>query len=434
MKAFYSVFLFLGIILLGTFHLRYLSRFFDWDSIVYALNIGKNRWESVFLNPHHLGFESSGLLYWKWIRSFWQDADLMFVLRIRILAVSMLFLFVFVQMFAKITKDFWGAVLIAFCIQSSQAYWFYSLHNDTPLIHSCLIAILYLGALSYSKSPDHTLHLIGLWLLNLIAIYFHQSNVIHFGIVPMAILLKPNGITLGSKLRTISIYLVTLGIAVIGSYLFIGFIILKRSLGNLDASHFSFWMFLYAAIERWGMSPGDKTYVQFFYRGIGDAFLVFQTVTPKFRVDFSQSLTKANLPYNTNVIFWLSIIASIVIGIRFWIHKFRNEMLLLVFWLVPSILFYTWWEGYFLEFWVGTTIGLWILAYFSLAAISPSFLPRFFRSLRHCIFFAMGIFLFVMNFSFSALPRSYGPKFGYTEGIQGDVFGLGNEKIYGNKF
>ncbi len=424
-------FLGLGILLLCLFlfHLRYLSRFFDWDSIVYTLNIQKNRVESAFFNPHHLGFESSGLLYWKWVKTQFPSADIMFSLRLRILASSLIFLFVFVWLFVKLYNDFWMGVLLALAIQFSQAFWFYSLHNDTPLIHSCLVAILYLSTVLVSKMRISTLALIGLWFLQLFTIYFHQSNIIHFGIVPMGILLSKER-ELGNKLRIICLYLVSLGIAVIASYLFVGFIILKRKLGPPDETHFTFWMFLYAAINRWGTSVGEKNYIQFFYRGIGDAFLVFQTVVPSFRVNFNTVWSKANTPYNLNLILWISLVSLFLLNIRNVLSKFKNELLILVFWFFPTLLFYTWWEGYFFEFWVGGSIALWIFSYFTLAAFSLSAFPRFSESLRHVFYLSLVFCFFITNFTYSTLPRSIGPKFGYTEGIQGNVFSLADEKIY----
>lgn len=421
----------LGLVLLCLFffNLRYLSRFFDWDSIVYALNIQKNRVESAFFNPHHLGFESSGLLYWKWVKVQFPDADIMFSLRLRILFSSLVFLFFFVWVFVKLYSDFWMGLLLALVIQFSQAFWFYSLHNDTPLIHSCLIALLYLSTVYFSKKKISALPLFGLWLLQLFTIYFHQSNIIHFGIVPMGILLSKDRI-LGQKLRIICIYLVSLGAIVIASYLFVGFVILKRKLGPPDETHFTFWMFLYAAINRWGTSVGEKNYVQFFYRGIGDAFLVFQSIIPSFRVNFQTPWTKANTPYNLNLILWISVIAIFLLNIRNVLSRFKNEVLILVFWLVPTILFYTWWEGYFFEFWVGGSIGLWIFSYYSLASLTLDSLPNFSASLRHLLFVLIVFCFFITNFTYSTLPRSTGPKFGYTEGIQGNVFSLAEEKIY----
>ncbi len=424
-----KVFLFIVLLLLCLFHLRYLSRTFDWDSCVYALNIQKNRIESAFFNPHHLGFESSGLLYWKWIQSIYPTTDIMFFLRLRILAASLLFLGTFTCLFHKLYKDYIVALLLMLVIQFSQAFWFYSLHNDTPLIHSCLIALLFLFTVFFYRLGLSKRHLIFLWFLQLFTIYFHQSNVIHFGIVPMALILS-KGKSFGIKMRTIFIYLLLLGIATIVSYLFVGFVILKRGLGPIDEKHFTFWMFLYAAINRWGTSVGEKNYFLYFYRGIGDAFLVFQNVTPKLRVDFSNFFAKDHLIYNLNALFWMFTLAMGFINFRNLWKQFKTELLLMFFWLIPSICFYTWWEGYFFEFWVGTTIALWILNYYILKSFSSTMFAQFSKSVIHTTYFLLAGFIFLTNFAFSTLPRSIGPKFGYIEGIQGPVLKLADEQIY----
>ncbi|BDA80716.1 hypothetical protein LPTSP3_g36460 [Leptospira kobayashii] len=417
------------LILLALFHLRYLSQFFDWDSCVYALNIQRNRLESAFYNPHHLGFESSGLLYWKLLQYIYPTTDIMFFLRLRILSFALFFLGAFIWLFYKLYNDFILAVILALVIQFSQAFWFYSLHNDTPLIHSCLMALLFLFTIYFIREGLKTRHLFFLWFLQLSSIYFHQSNVIHFGMVPMAILISGNRY-FGKKMRTIFIYLLTLGVATILSYLFVGFIILKKGLGNPDESHFSFWMFLYAAIDRWGTSVGEKNYIHYFYRGIGDAFLVFQTVIPKFRVDFSNLWAKQSAAFNFHLLFWIFSLGIGFLNFRNLWSQFRTEILIMIFWLIPSIGFYTWWEGYFFEFWVGTTIGLWIFNYYILKSLSFSRLPYFSRSLLHCTYALLGGFYFLTNFTYSTLPRSIGPKFGYVEGIQGPVLKLAEEKIY----
>ncbi|GBF51948.1 putative membrane protein [Leptospira ryugenii] len=424
-----KIILFLLLLVLGFFHLRYLSRTFDWDSCVYALNIQKNRWESAFFNPHHLGFESSGLLYWKWIQSVLKTTDIMFFLRLRILAVSLLFLGFFIWILYRLYEDFFAAILLGLLVQFSQAFWFYSYHNDTPLIHSCLMAVLFLLTLLFLRKGLALKHLALLWCIQLLSIYFHQSNVIHFGIVPMAILLEQKRY-FGVKLRLISIYLSTLAIATVLSYLFVGFIILKRGLGPIDEKHFSFWMFLYAAINRWGMSPEEKNYVLFFYRGIGDAFLVFQNVVPKFRVDFSQFYSKTSVAFNLNAAYWLTIIMLGMLNFKSLLRQFKSEIILLTFWLIPSIGFYTWWEGYFFEFWVGTSIALWLLSFYVLKSYAIAILPQFSKSLLHSLFLVMVVLYFLTNFTFSTLPRSVGPKFGYIEGIQGPVLKLADESIY----
>ncbi|MCG6153839.1 hypothetical protein [Leptospira bandrabouensis] len=425
-----KLFILLLLLFLFLFHLRYLSRAFDWDSCVYALNIQKDRIESAFFNPHHLGFESSGLLYWKMLRSIYPTTDIMFFLRLRILSFSLFFLGLFIWIYYKLYKDIVLAVILALVIQVSQAFWFYSLHNDTPLIHSCLMALLFLFTVYFLRSGLKAKHLVILWVIQLFSIYFHQSNVIHFGMVPMAVFLSPNR-SLGKKLRIIFIYLTCLGVATILSYLFVGFIILKRGLGPLDEKHFSFWMFLYAAINRWGTSLGEeKNYVLYFYRGIGDAFLVFQNVIPKFRVNFFDFQNPKHLPYNLNLLFWIFSLSLGILNFRTMWVRYKQELLIMVFWILPSIGFYTWWEGYFFEFWVGTTIALWILNSFTLQSLSIPLFPKFSNAILHTVYLVLFLFYFSTNFTFSTLPRSIGPKFGYTEGIQGPVEKLAEETIY----
>ncbi len=416
------------------FHLRYLSRFFDWDSCVYALNIGRERLYSVFLNPHHLGFESTGLLYWKWVHSYFPEADLMFSLRIRILLFSILFLGLNVWFYYKMYRDYIGGILVSLMIGFSQGFWFYSYHNDTPMIHSCLISLVYMGTIITSKMNKKKWPVLGLFVLQFFNIMFHQSDAIFFPLVPIMILYCSYPNSIGKGLHKAAIYSITLGLLVMATYAFVGFIILERNLTGPGEKHFTFWMFLYAALNRWGTSGLEKNYSNEFFRGIGDAFLNYQGVNTGFRVDFSDSLLTNQInhfPYNFNVLFWILVILLFLIGFRNFFKKFPLEFLLLSFWILPSIAFYSWWEGYFFEFWVGTAIGLTHWAYLVFRSISWDHLfPRTSRAILHLGLSVMILLYFSVNFTYSALPRSKKVWIGYVEGFREDAERLARERIY----
>lgn len=425
------------LVLLFFFNLRYLSRFFDWDSSVYALNIQRDRVHSVFFNPHHLGFESTGLLTWKWIQAFFPEADLMFTLRVRILAFSMVFLYFFIRWMDRLYGSFSQALLLAGCVSVTQAFWFYSHHNDTPLIHSCLVVLLYLYLVDLSRNGLNARKLAVLGLLQLGTLYFHQSNAILFPMVMVGVLLTPTWRNrpwaFSKRLYTAALLCLAVGITIVLSYIVVGFGILGRELGGpWGEKQFSYWLFLYAAQERWGMSTGEKNYVLYFYRGIGDAFLNFQGVNAKVRVDFLRDWDAKNTPYNLNLLFWISLLGLGILNMRGFVRKFSAESLLLFFWLIPSVLFYSWWEGYFFEFWVGVSTGFWILGFLVLKSWEWSVFPMASRALVNGIL-AMGVLVFfTVNFTFSTLPRSEKIQYGYLEGFKDRVEKIARERIYWN--
>lgn len=433
MKVKNAVLVFLLLLLL-LFNIRYLSRFFDWDSSVYALNTQRDRVHSVFFNPHHIGFESTGYLTWKLVKSVVKDADLMFTLRMRILVSSIVFLYFFVILLDRIYGSFFQALLLGTCVTFTQAFWFYSHHNDTPLIHSCLVVMLFLYLVYVSKNGLNAFRLFNIGLLQLLTLYFHQSNAILFPLAMSGILLtskwKEKYFSIPKRLVLALAYSLVIGVLIVLSYLVVGFGILGRELGAVGEKNFSFWLFLYAAQEGWGMSPGEKNYFLYFYRGIGDAFLNFKGVHPRFRVDLTREWDIRNGPYNLNLLFWISLLGLGILNIRGFLKKFPKEAVLLIFWLVPSILFYSWWEGYFFEFWVGVSIGFWILGFLVMRSWESKYFPNTSRALMNGVLAFMGLFFFLVNFTYSTLPRSNGIQYGYLEGFKESVERIAKEKIY----
>lgn len=426
--------LFIIVLFLFLFNLRYLSRFFDWDSSVYALNIQRNRLHSVFFNPHHLGFESSGLLFWKIWQSLFQNFDLMFALRIRILLFSCVFLYIFIYIVYRLYGSFLQAVALGACVFFSQGFWFYSNHNDTPMIHSCLVCLLFFGFVYQANTFASKRRLLGLGFLQLMTLYFHQSNAILFPMAIISILIcdkwKNRPFPFAKRLYTAFFYCLLVGVMIVVSYLFVGFGILGRDLQSYGEKHFSYWLFLYAAQERWGMSGGEKNYFLYFYRGIGDSFLNFQGVNTKFRIDFLSPWSSKNAAYNGNLFFWLLILAMGILNLRTMVRKFPKEIIILSAWLIPSILFYSWWEGYFFEFWVGVTIGLWLMSFYILRSFEFPMLRQTFRASTTVIYSIVALFLFSFNFTYSTLPRSKGIQYGYLEGFKDRVERIAREKIY----
>ncbi|XDD52415.1 hypothetical protein AB3N59_18955 [Leptospira sp. WS92.C1] len=429
-------FLILFIFCVFLFDLRFLSRHYDWDAIVYAYNINSDLTWRIFYNPHHLGFESTGYLYLKLWREWFGKDSVMFGLRLRILVSALLFLFCFIWIYRKIYSDTLGAILLGLAVHFSQGFWFYAQHNDTPLIHSCLTALLYLCCIYFARFGHSPISILILFLIQLWSVYFHQSDILFLPLVPISILLcktwREKEFPLSWKLRFAFIYcFVLVGILTL-SYLYTGFILLNRNLSApLDSEkNFANWLFLYATKDKWGNSPESKNYVMNFYRGIGDAFLNFEGVKSGLRIKPDSWDNRESIPYNLNFAFWVFVLGILIFNFKNVWKRFQPEVILLSFWLVPSILFYTWWEGYFFEFWVGTSIGMILLAGFSFKSLEFRTFELGSRALTHMILFGFGLLLFLVNFSYSTYPRSVKKSVSYIEGIEFKLDSILPEKVY----
>ncbi|MDI7210139.1 hypothetical protein [Leptospira santarosai] len=418
------------------FDLRFLSRHYDWDAIVYAYNINSDLTWRIFYNPHHLGFESTGYLYLKFWREWFGRESVMFGLRLRILASALIFLFCFIWMYRKVYSDTLGAIVLGLAVHFSQGFWFYAQHNDTPLIHSCLTAILYLFSVYFAKNGHSPISILTLFTIQLFGVYFHQSDILFLPLAPISILFsgtwKGREFGFARKLRYAFLYCFILVGVLTLSYLYVGFIVLNRNLFSpLDSErNFANWLFLYATKDKWGNSPEAKNYVMNFYRGIGDAFLNFEGVKNGLRIRPHSWDNRESLPYNLNLAFWIFVVSLFLLNLKKIWKRFRVETVLLSFWLVPSVLFYTWWEGYFFEFWVGTSIGMILLAGLTLKSLEFRTFAFGSRALYHSILFVWCLLLFLVNFSFSTLPRSSKKTVSYIEGIEFKLESILPEKVY----
>lgn len=435
------------LLLLFLFNLRFLSRFFDWDSVIYAFNIERSlRYEkkplqrnlrSVFINPHHLGFESTGYAFMQMVKKFYPEYDLMFMLRLRILIASLMFLFAFIVLHYYLYKNFLTSFLISMCIAFSQGFWFYSHHNDTPMLPACFIALTFLLAVIFAKRGFSRWSLFLVGFVQLFSLYFHQTNVLFLTLVPVAIFVskkyRGGDFPISGKLRVSGFYLFAVIAIFTVSYLFVGFYILERDLVSKGDKHFANWLFLYATLDRWGLSAIKKDYIIHFYRGIGDAFLNYQGITRGLRVDFRLPWKAFSVPYNMVALFWIALISIFLLNIKRTFKKYGVELLILFFWLVPSLVFYTWWQGYFFEFWLSTTIALWLFSYWVLESLPLEPLRYTRRAVINTIYIGMIFILFSVNFPLSVFQKSKKVKIGVigdVESYRESVHRLAGEKVY----
>ena len=134
------------------FNLNFLSDFIDekGDALTYDnyVRLGIPRY---LYNPHHLAFDWVGKKIIQWANNNGFKGTSMVLLQLRNLFVSSLFLsvlFIFLYVYSKKIL-----LSLSFCLLTafSLGYWIYSQINDTPIIHSVLIASLFLILLQYRQ-------------------------------------------------------------------------------------------------------------------------------------------------------------------------------------------------------------------------------------------------------------------------------------------
>ncbi len=408
------------------FNIRFISRTFDWDSITYLHNISLGQWKAVLYNPHHLAFESTGLLYMKILSYFRPDSPPMFSLRLRMLASGALFLVLFVILFARIYRDFWTGICVAACVAFTESFWFFSQHNDTALPPALLIALLFLLCV-YAAEKGFSLPLLAsAAVVQVWSIYFHQANVLFMTFVPAALLLGSgmrkrsaakfppasrvraprSGRWFGREMLIVSGYVLVVGGVVVAAYLYIGLVVLGRELSSQEPRSFTRWMLMYILSDSWGLPATLSQRVLWTWHGFGEAFLVIGSRIDHFRVNFSDFLSPGSFAFNMLPAFFLAVIALSFFRLRTLWHTSRVELVLFACWLPPSLIFFGWWAGYISEYWLSSSIALWLLSYLTLRSVIPAWMQTTGRALLRLLYLFLATILFVTNFTHSERPRS----------------------------
>ncbi len=405
-------------------HLRWMTRIVGWDALTYADNVNTGLWARVLYNPHHLGFEFAGLVWWKFLSFFWTNPPLYFSLQLWMLACAALFPVIFAWLFARIYNDLTGAVVVSLVMISSEAYLFYAQTFDTAVQHAALQCLLFLLCADGVRRGFTRISVIGIFVVQFLTIFFHQSDVLFVLMFPaawvMSVMRKrrtgippaPAAGNAKSMDRPRNLfwvplaYLTTLGVSVAVGYLWTGFVILKRDLASSDGFHFTRWLLMYAIAGKWGLPVGWTKRIEWGWHGIGDAFYAYEGRTDRFRIDFGHFTDPAAFPYNAVAAFFLIVIVVGLFTAPRQIRKFGAEYVLFALWLGPTVAFFSWWEGYYFEYWLGLVLGLWLFSYFVLKGAVGQVLESTGKAILSIVYALLTIALAATNFRLSMEPRS----------------------------
>lgn len=398
-----AIFTFLAISLFYFFfNFNYLSKWIDekGDAITYNYYVKLGIPQYLF-NPHHIGFDWLGERMLHFARKNGFVGKSMIILQLRNLIISSIGLGLFFFFFYKISKRYFLSLIFVFLMGFSCAFWIYSQINDTPIIHSVLISILFLSILYFPQVKHKFVYIICIATLHAITIFFHQSDVI-FSIIILFVItfsykftnysiknykeldvieIKPLSYSQNQESKLLKynlqysiVYILIFSIIVVSAYYYVGIIRLKLTLdpnkastfNNIKGSSYFFnWLVLYAKIDYWGKGYDDANLFEKVSHGISTYFYQPQdfngnSVKTNFKAFFSPN---AILP-NLIGVYFFSIIISLILFFKGLYKKYKFTLFAVLLFILVYFIFAFWWEPSYREFWVVPMFSVWFLSFF----------------------------------------------------------------------
>jgi hypothetical protein len=386
------------------FNFNYLSNWVDEKGDVntydYYVRLGI---PSYLFNPHHIAFDWLGQQFYLLCQKAGYTGSVMHILQLRNLVISSLGLGILFICFYRMSKKPILSILMVSMIAFSGAYWMYSQINDTPIIHSIMICLLFCAALYFPQAKHKKLYAVFLGLFHSITIFFHQSDVLFAVVITFIILLgpwlvqhfnqvyerTPVGFLTGNSLQTqfhnplvnkthwkeLLIYGSVMIATVILTYYYVGIVLLgltfdpeKATTFNEHfegASYFFNWLVLYSKIDYWGKGYEDAGLLAKVINGVSTYF--YQPVT----LDGSPVTLDIQAPFSAHsilpslaLVFVLGVIAATIL---LFIPLFKHYHFIFgatLLFAIVYISFACWWEPDYREFWVAPMFSIWMLAFF----------------------------------------------------------------------
>lgn len=444
------------------FNFNYLSDWIDekGDCLTYDYYVrlgveypGDKEVYGFLFNPHHIGFDWVGQEMYKMLAELGYEGSVMRVLQIRNLLFSSLGLGLMFFFFFRFSKKYLLSLsltgIIAFCC----AYWMYSQINDTPIIHSIMVFLLFFGVIYFPVVKRKVLYAVFLGCFHGINIFFHQSDALMMIIVFFVIVFYPffykhggNGpgdvpeepgpsdspefrVNKGSLIQDkfffplknlgyFCVYFVVFTLIVTVAYYYVGVVLIGLTLDKSQAADFNMiedstyffnWLILYTRIDYWGKGFEETNTFQQAVTGISTYFYqpsVFGE--QKLGFDYGNFFAVHGILPNSIGLLFFSVIAGTLIFIKGLIKKYKYVFVANLLFLVIYTVFSCWWEPDYREFWVSTMFAFWILAFLvinytldRLKNIKP--VPQIFV---YSYLFLFGILLFYFNFTGFIYPNA----------------------------
>jgi hypothetical protein len=380
------------------FHLHYLQQFIDWDQFAYIGNIENNlRGGYVICNPHHLHFEFTGRLFHDFIRTTFGRygfTDIIFNLRLRSLVAAGLGLFFLFLFLKEATGRLTWALLGTLAAGFTHGYLSYADKIDTgifPAAAFCLILWVF-GRLCRARRGALFLAL-GAGLSLAVGVLMHQFLGFACVLVvlvlalpgflfrpgdggaPAVILDTPpprSAIDARWKKRWPVFFIVCLtGIVLItAAYFYVGKTYYNLSDGKKGTPARSHGMWRDATLQKWLFTyetANKETYhwgtgLSHFYpfypwRGFTDAFLaqkkpVHYSRETKFAYHLADPADPTALTENILAVFTGLTLLGLVIFLPALWRRYGRIFVLLLGCLPVYLVFFTYWEPFYYEFWI----------------------------------------------------------------------------------
>ncbi len=384
-------------------------------------------------NPHHIGFDWVGQQFYNHLKDKGYTGTSMKVLQLRNLIVSAIGLGILFFLFYNISKKFLLSFLLIGAIAFSCAFWIYSQINDTPIIHSILVFLLFMAALYFPQCKRRFIYASFLGLLHAVTIFFHQSDLL-MGIVVAAVMLtgdyfimkfdknsneKPSFTkSITSNIKYIITYGVVFAVIVVTAYYYVGIVLIgltldinkAQSFNQIEKSTYFFnWLVLYTKIDYWGKGFEEKNLLQKIVAGISTYFYQpAQFNGARLDINFKTFFNPANILPNMIITYIFSTLIITIVFIKKLIKRYGYMMIAILLYMIIYSVFTCWWEADYREFWVAPMFSFWILSLIIISFIIDE--CKLFKAITACFcytfMFIIAFLLFYFNFTTFIYPNS----------------------------
>lgn len=330
-------------------------------------------------NPHHIGFDWLGERFFAFLKERGYTGSAMTALQMRNLLCSGLGLGIVFFLFYKISRKYLLSLLIVATYAFTAAYWIYSQINDTPIIHSILVFILFLLTLYFPQAKHKKLYAFFLGLLHAVTIFFHQSDLIMMAVV-IFVMFGADLFAEDRSQRRIAwrhtgsflIYLSTFVVIVVTAYYYVGIVLIGLTLdpknahafNNIEGSSYFFnWLILYAKIDYWGKGfDDDRSLLAKVVHGIITYFYQPQLYKGvQVAADYAHFWKAASVLPNLIGLLFMSVFGGALLFFRSLLRSFRYGFIAVLLYMSIYTVFSCWWEADYREFWVATMFAFWFL-------------------------------------------------------------------------
>jgi len=390
-------------------------------------------------NPHHIAIDWFGMKFYMLLKKNNFSGNLMTALQLKNLFISSLGLAILFFLFYKLSKKYFLSLLMICLIGFSCAYWIYSQINDTPLIHSVLLCLLFMVSINFPYVKNKFLFSIILAIFHAVNILFHQSDFIFIFVIIFIILFSDlfrsvflnnendnNIIKLKNYNNSIFFnyknfyylftYFFTLIIIIFSVYYYIGLIYIGLTLNQesaksvnyiKDSSYFFNWLILYAKIDYWGKGYEKNTFLSVL-NGISSYFYQQENVNIKYEINLFNFFNKESVLPNLIIVFFFTIISTSIIFFKQILKTYNFVIIANIIFIIIYISFACWWEPDYREFWVAPMFSIWIFIFFIL-----NFLLNRLEVIKplsyiviYSFIFLLSFFLFYFNFVYFIYPNA----------------------------